>query len=123
MLKSGRDEGERSAQAAADLNAAFIMSSLSPAPEVVVVGHGPDVPNGGWVNGAYPPPMPGGVIAVPFVYGSGAARRRAHGSAFAPPTIDAAGRVFGSPFTVPFTSPFHEPPVAHPIDTQPPRPR
>lgn len=45
MLKSGREEGEASANAAAALNTAAIMSTLSPYPEVVIVGHGPDRPN------------------------------------------------------------------------------
>jgi hypothetical protein len=45
MLKSGREEGEAAASAAAALNTAAIMNTLSPYPEVVIVGHGPDVPN------------------------------------------------------------------------------
>jgi hypothetical protein len=45
MLKSGREEGEAAANAAAALNTAAIMNTLSPYPEVVIVGHGPDVPN------------------------------------------------------------------------------
>ena len=45
MLKSGREEGEAAASAAAALNTAAIMSTLSPYPDVVIVGHGPDRPN------------------------------------------------------------------------------
>jgi hypothetical protein len=45
MLRSGRDEGEQAARAVAAWNAATILSSLATAPEVVVVGHGPDRPN------------------------------------------------------------------------------
>jgi len=45
MLKSGREEGEAAATAAAALNTAAIMNTLSPYPEVVIVGHGPDRPN------------------------------------------------------------------------------
>lgn len=45
MLKSGREEGEAAAAAAAALNTSAIMSTLSPYPEVVIVGHGPDRPN------------------------------------------------------------------------------
>ena len=124
MLKSGRDEGERVAQAAAELNSGFIMSSLSSAPEVVVVGHGPDVPNGGWSpNTGYPGFSE--PIAVPYAYGYGygyaAGRRRQHlpppVSGFSPP-IPMPQR-FQSPFTAPFVSPFHEPPVARPIPLPP----
>jgi hypothetical protein len=116
MLKSGREEGERAAQAAAELNAGFIMSSLAPAPDVVVVGHGPDVPNGGWSNGSiYGSPV-AGVIPVPYAVGVGGGRRRQRVS---PPVAASAstpqGFAFQSPFTAPFTSPFHEAPVARPI--------
>src|SRR2546421_89585 len=45
MLKSGREEGERAAQAAADMNTAMILASLAPGPDLVIVGHGPEVPN------------------------------------------------------------------------------
>jgi hypothetical protein len=54
MLKSGREEGEAAANAAAALNSAVIMSSLSPAPDIVVIGHDPDRPSGysnGYSNG------------------------------------------------------------------------
>src|SRR2546430_6041461 len=74
MLKSGRDEGERAAQAASDLNAGFIMSSLSAAPDVVVVGHGPDVPNGGYggySNGILRGPPGGGPLPGPAPPGGG----------------------------------------------------
>jgi hypothetical protein len=58
MLKSGRDEGEaafaqQSAQAAADRTAASWL-----APNVVVIGHGPDRPNTGYRDGAYLSPRP-----------------------------------------------------------------
>src|SRR3954470_17054788 len=49
MLKNGRAEGEDAARADAALNASSILSSLAisetPTPSVVVVGHGPDLPN------------------------------------------------------------------------------
>ncbi len=47
MLKSGREEGERAARADAAYNTAWIAAGLSPAPELVIVGHGPDRPNTG----------------------------------------------------------------------------
>jgi len=45
MLKSGREEGEAAARAEAASNAARILASLSTAPEVLIVGHGPETPN------------------------------------------------------------------------------
>ena len=127
MLKSGREEGERAAQAAAELNSGFIMSSLPAGPEVVIVGHGPDVPNGGWSNRSlYGPPVDG-LVGVPYGYGSflpyanGGGRRRQHlpppVSGFSPPIP--MPQHFQSPFTAPFVSPFHEPPVARPIPLPP----
>jgi hypothetical protein len=59
MLKSGREEGEAAANAAAALNSAVIMSSLSPAPDVVVIGHDPERPNvysNGYGNGYWTSP-------------------------------------------------------------------
>lgn len=130
MLKSGREEGERAAQAAAELNSGFIMSSLSSAPEVVVVGHDPDVPNGGWSPATGYPPAFAAPIAVPYGYyggygyGVGVGRRRGR---LAPPVVSrdttSSGvplhspftAPFQSPFTTPFVSPFHQPPVERPI--------
>jgi hypothetical protein len=126
MLKSGRDEGERAAQAAADLNSGFIMSSLPTAPEVVVVGHEPDVPNGGYSpRSLYGPP---GDLVIPYApyapyapYGAGIGRRRQHvPSAFLPYAPVARVPQFQPPFTAPFVSPFHEAPVARPIIQPPP---
>jgi hypothetical protein len=54
MLKSGRAEGEAAANAASELNTAFILSTLYPAPEIVIVGHDPMRPNGGYQNGIWP---------------------------------------------------------------------
>jgi hypothetical protein len=45
MLRSGRAEGEQAAQAEASSRAAMILAGLSTAPEVAIVGHGPDTPN------------------------------------------------------------------------------
>ncbi len=130
MLKSGREEGERSAQAAADLNAGFIMSSLSPGPDVVVVGHGPDVPNGGYYssysnysnypNAIYVPPVTG-LIAVPYGVGGGGRRRHAPPSSFVAPSVGPEGRTFISPFAAPYNPPFGagNAPVARPAQTPP----
>jgi len=133
MLKSGREEGERAAQAAADLNAGFIMSSLAPAPDVVVVGHGPDVPNGGYYSNysnyssypSYPsaiyvPPV-AGLIAVPYGVGGGGRRRHAPPASFVAPSVAPEGRTFISPFVAPYNSPFgaNNAPVARPVQAPP----
>ena len=124
MLKSGREEGERAAQAAADLNAGFIMSSLAPAPDVVIVGHGPDVPNGGYYsnypNAIYVPPA-AGLIAVPYAVGGGFRRRHAAAASFAAPSVAPPERTFISPFAAPYNSPFgaNNAPVARPIEAPP----
>jgi hypothetical protein len=51
MLKSGREEGEQAARADAASNTAWIAAGLATAPELVVVGHGPDRPNTGHYDG------------------------------------------------------------------------
>ena len=68
MLKSGREEGEAAANAAAALNSAVIMSSLPLAPEVVIVGHGPDRPNGGYSNGYWSGPVSSDIVTTPMFY-------------------------------------------------------
>jgi len=98
MLKSGREEGEAAANAAAELNTAVIMSRLSPVPEVVIVGHGPDRPNTGYGNGygygyGYGPP----IYDVPLFYdapffgipsfGSRRSHRRSITTPFPPSTL------------------------------------
>jgi hypothetical protein len=73
MLKSGRAEGDEQARADAEQKAAMILSSLSAVPEVVLLGHGPDIPNlgGHFYYSNYAPvdifPVPYAVpYAVPF---------------------------------------------------------
>jgi hypothetical protein len=63
MLKSGRAEGEAAANANAALNAEMVTSALSPGPDVVIVGHGPDRPNSGHQDGFYSGPP---VYALPY---------------------------------------------------------
>jgi hypothetical protein len=46
MLKSGRAEGEAAFREQSAANAAAILSTLPTAPELVIVGHGPEYPNG-----------------------------------------------------------------------------
>lgn len=66
MLKSGRAEGESAANAASELNTAFIMSQLLPAPEIIIVGHGP---NGGYQNGFRSGPSVSDEFPFMFPYG------------------------------------------------------
>jgi hypothetical protein len=95
MLKSGREEGERAAQAAADLTAAMILAERSPGPEVVIIGHGPELPNVAHPNGFYSGPPGGGYFAVPYLVDGGHRRGRRAGLA-------------SQPYVAPFTSPFRE---------------
>lgn len=64
MLRSGRAEGEDAARAAADEKAASILATLplsayTPAPDLVVVGHGPDRPNTAYGRGTFYSPSAG----------------------------------------------------------------
>ncbi len=118
MLKSGREEGERAAQAAADLNAAMILAERSPGPELLIIGHGPDVPNVAHPNGFYSGPPAGGYFPVPYIV-DGWRRRGRYAAPVSPP------------HTASFTSPFQPvvpaiEPVVPPVAlrwTEPPEPR
>jgi hypothetical protein len=66
MLKSGREEGEAAARADSDANAARILASLSPVPELTIVGHGPDRPNSGHFDDVYPGGPVVATVPVPF---------------------------------------------------------
>jgi len=64
MLKNGREEGEEAARAISDAKAASILatlpiSSYTPAPDFVVVGHGPDYPNTSYGNRTFYSPSAG----------------------------------------------------------------
>ncbi|MBI3492245.1 MAG: hypothetical protein HY047_10760 [Acidobacteria bacterium] len=68
MLKSGRQEGEEAARAAAASNAAMIAAAIGSAPEVAFVGHGPDVPNTAHSSNFSDPPTVGLLpVSVPYV--------------------------------------------------------
>jgi hypothetical protein len=72
MLKSGRDEGEAAAAEAAALNTGAIMNTLSPVPEIVVIGHDPERPTdylNRYAPGYYSTPAPYLDVA-PMYYGS-----------------------------------------------------
>lgn len=69
MLKSGREEGEQAARAISAYNSATIAAAIAPGPEMVVVGHGPEVPNTAHVDGFYSgPPASGYYAAIPYAY-------------------------------------------------------
>jgi hypothetical protein len=65
MLKSGREEGDQAARADAANNAAAISAALAPAPELMIVGHGPDRPNTP-VHDFYSSPPPAFYMPVPY---------------------------------------------------------
>jgi hypothetical protein len=56
MLKSGREEGEQAARADSAYTAATIAAAIAPAPEFVIVGHGPDRPNTAHIDSFYSGP-------------------------------------------------------------------
>jgi len=66
MLKSGREEGDQAARADAANNAAAISAALASAPELVIVGHGPDRPNTPVHDFYSSPPVP---FFLPVPYG------------------------------------------------------
>jgi hypothetical protein len=95
MLKSGREEGDRAAQAEADLRSAMILAERSPGPELVIIGHGPDLPNVAHPYGFYSGPPAGGYFPLPYVVdGTGGGRRR--------------GR-FAAPMSTPYQASFASP--------------
>src|SRR5262245_57051966 len=105
MLKSGREEGERSAQAASDLTAALIMAERSPGPEVLVPGFGTEV-NGPYTNGFYVGAAPGYIAGGPVIVNAYGGRRRTR--YYTPPVYVP----FAAPFTMPFRTPVAPPAVA-----------
>src|SRR5438132_34008 len=107
MLKSGREEGDRAAQAASDLTAALIMAERSPGPEVLVPSRGPEV-NGPYSNGFYVGAAPGYFTSGPFIVNGGGRRRTRY---YTPPPVTA-------PYIAPFTMPFRDvvaPPAIAPV--------
>ncbi len=63
MLKSGRAAGDAAARADEDANAARILAALPTAPEVLIVGHGPDLPNTSYLDRLYWNPT----YVIPFI--------------------------------------------------------
>jgi hypothetical protein len=71
MLKSGREEGEQAARAISAYNSATIAAAVASGPEMVIVGHGPEVPNTAHVDGFYSGPAASGYYAaIPYAYSS-----------------------------------------------------
>ena len=69
MLKSGREEGDQAARADAASNAATIVAALAQGPDMVIVGHGPEVPNTAHPNGFYSgPPASAYYGSMPSAY-------------------------------------------------------
>jgi hypothetical protein len=68
MLKSGRQEADAAARAEAALQQAHIAATTPSAPDFVVVGHGPDVPNAEASGGAAPMPAAPYVVPYPVPY-------------------------------------------------------
>lgn len=66
MLKSGREEGEQAAREAAAFNAAAIMAAIAPAPETIIVGHGPELPDTAHPYGFYSGPPVSGFVPMPY---------------------------------------------------------
>jgi hypothetical protein len=81
MLKNGRAEGEDAARADAALNASSILSSLAisqtPTPSVVIVGHGPDLPNTVYSTGGGAGGTRRGSFVLPYAPWSVPGRRTA----------------------------------------------
>jgi hypothetical protein len=92
LLKSGREEGDQAARADSAYNAAAISAALAPAPELVIVGHGPDRPNTPQ-HPFYSSPPASFYIPVPYgipSYGGslGWSRRRQEAPAYGAPRFD-----------------------------------
>jgi hypothetical protein len=66
MLKSGREEGEQAAREASAQNAAAITAAIAPAPETIIVGHGPEIPDTAHPYGFYSGPPVSGFEATPY---------------------------------------------------------
>jgi hypothetical protein len=93
MLRSGREEAEEAAQAvsadkAASILATLPLSSSLPAPDLVIVGHGPERPNTGYsstgfrtgrARGVYEPAFPVLPYGPEFGYSNGSAYKRGLG--------------------------------------------
>lgn len=81
MLKNGRDEAEAAANAVSEEKAASVLATLPlsaslPAPDLVIVGHGPERPNTGYSSTGFRTSWPKGVYPPALPYGTGRAYKR-----------------------------------------------
>ena len=65
MLKSGQ-AGEEAARAESAYTSAMIAAAIAPAPELVIVGHGPERPNTFHADGFFSNSSPGPYFASPY---------------------------------------------------------
>ena len=70
MLKNGRAEGEEAARAVSAERESAVLAGLSSAPQVVIVGHGPDRPDTIHTEDWYASLRDGVRIPPPYAYGS-----------------------------------------------------
>jgi hypothetical protein len=115
MLKSGRDEGDRAAQAESDLKTQMYLAERSSGPEVMVPDRGPEsTPSYGFYPGAastYAVPMP---YAAGYGYGYGygyGSARRGRARPIVAPRIAPSGSGFVAPANIPVVPPSGAPVV------------
>lgn len=104
MLKSGREEGERAAQAASDLTAALILAERSPWPELYIP---PDTIEGPRSGNFYVGPPPGAFVSGPVIVNGGYRRRGRFYTPTPAPSV--------APFTMPFRQNVAPPPAVVPV--------
>jgi hypothetical protein len=126
MLKSGREEGERAAQAASDLKTSIYLAERSSGPEVLVPGPSSDSSYG--QSGYYGYPQPtgyygGAAVAYPLPYAVGQGYRRARRTApVFTPFVAPSGSNFIAPANIPVVPPSNLPvipPVSWPMARPP----
>ena len=66
MLKSGRAEADAAMREQSAANTAFMLATMTTAPELVIVGHGPEIPNATQYAGAYDVIYPGVITPAPY---------------------------------------------------------
>jgi hypothetical protein len=123
MLKSGREEGERAAQAASDLKTAMYLAERSSGPEVMVPSPAADAtyaqPPGYYGYAQAPGYYGGAAVAYPLPYAVGTGYRRARRSApVFTPFVAPSGSTFIAPANIPVVPPSSIPvipPVSWPM--------
>jgi len=91
ILKSGREEGDQAARADSAYTAATIASAIAPGPTLLIIGHGPELPDTAHVDGFYSgPPASGAYFAPPFRGGFTSPLRRPLSPSFGTRRADAS---------------------------------